>query len=54
MTTISNITYQILAEEILTGKASESNYTHNLLLKRPKGTKTFWALRNKNGNIEIV
>ena len=55
-TVVNGITYTILAEEKLVGKAAEiqSNYTHMLMLRRPKGIKEFWAMRTATGEVELV
>lgn len=56
METINGITYKVLAEINITGKAAEIQdyYTSMLLLRRPKGHKEFQALRNFEGEIELI
>ena len=59
MTTVTlknGITYEIRAEVELPAKAKElcnGFYTNLILLVRPKGTKEFWATRDKNGEITL-
>lgn len=51
--TIKGIIYNINAEENLTGVA-KGFYTSLLSLVRPRGHKEFLAMRDINGNVEIV
>jgi len=53
--TIEGITYNIIAEIKLEGKASEFYASHMAELVRPKGSKRFTALRMKHNNqLELV
>lgn len=54
ITLANGITYNILAEEVLTGKASEQGFYKTLMmLQRPKGSKTFYAMRDVNGIVSL-
>jgi len=52
-TTINNINYEIKGELELTGRAAMFGYVSQLILKRPNGTKEFWAMRDINGIITL-
>ena len=53
--TIKGITYNVLAEVELTGKASEGQCSHMAELQRPNGSKKFTAMRMKyNGLLELI
>jgi len=52
--TINGITYNVLAELELTGKMAEQGfYVSTVMLKRPKGHKTFIAMRDINGVVTL-
>ena len=52
--TINGITYNVLAELELTGKmAEQGRYTSMITLQRPKGHKTFNAMRDINGVVTL-
>jgi len=54
ITLTNGITYNILAEEALTGKAAEQGFYQTLvMLQRVKGNKTFYAMRDVNGIITL-
>jgi len=58
-TIINGITYNIMAEvSILNAENIQAHckgyYVSNLLLKRPRGHKEFWAMRDKFGNVTIL
>ncbi len=53
-TTIKGVTYNIIAELEMSGKMAEQGfYKSNLILKRPKGHKEFWAMRDINGAVTL-
>lgn len=52
--TIKGITYDILAEQLMSGKMSEQGfYKSTLILRRPKGHIEFWAMRDIYGEITL-
>ncbi len=52
--TIKGITYDILAEQLMSGKMAEQGfYKSTLILRRPKGSIEFWAMRDINGEITL-
>lgn len=53
---VNDITYNVLAEEKINGKmANVCNgfYSSMLVLRRPKGSIEFWAMRDESGNITL-
>ena len=53
--TINGITYNIKAESPLEGENLQNGWHVSIvILKRPRGHKEFWGMRNIEGGIEIL
>ena len=55
METINGITYNILAEDKITERNLQNGWhVSTLILRRPKGHKKFWGVRNIEGQVELL
>ena len=53
--TINGITYNVMAELALEGENLQNGWhVSTVILKRPKGHKEFWGMRNIEGEIELL